>query len=299
MKQGFLYYAHNNEIINYLKLAICSALTGHCYSKHFRATVITDDESIKSLTSDELRLLEKCFERVKINNQVWKDQNKKLFQNVFENKGSQDWWNKSRPSAYQDSDYDQTVLTDVDFIFQDSNIDKVWNSNTPVMFNQSVIPLSRQQDQHHYLSNTDQMVGRFTVPMRWATLVYFDRSEFSQDFFYFVNYIKENWFAVCKIHEINSSTYRNDHAFTIALYMANGFLKPEDQYNLPFNYVLTTHHAKIHQINLGLTRFLYHTPNQKTNWGYTNIQDISYHCMNKVSMLEHFGTFVDFYGENI
>lgn len=299
MTNGFLYYAHNNEAVDYLRLSICSALTGHFFVKDFKATLITDEESLKALGKKDKKLLEACFENIKINNFIWQEKNQKQVVNVFDNKGLCMWWNKSRSNAYNDSDYDETVLLDVDFIFQDSHIDKIWGNNTPIMMNREIIPFSRKSDKCKFLADEDITVGPFAVPSYWATCAYFNRSQFSEDFFIFVNYVKNNWSTLCKIYHVPNSMYRNDHAFSIALYMANGFKEPGEEFELPFKYMLVTNDAKIHQLNHATTRFLYHTKNWQNPWNYVNVKDISYHCMNKLSILENYGAFIDFYGEGL
>ena len=121
MTRGFLYYAHNNDAINYLKLAICSALTGRHFLSEFRATIVTDSKSLKTLNQTDNDLLTELFELIHIDDINYIGSNKKAVKNLTKNKGVHSWHNMSRPNAFNDSPYEETILVDVDFIFQENN----------------------------------------------------------------------------------------------------------------------------------------------------------------------------------
>ena len=298
MSRGYLYYAHNNGIINYLKIAICSALTGKHFLNNFNATIITDKHSYDSLEKEDVKLFEKCFDNVVFQNSFYENNdNQRPVIAGYSNLGKHAWWNKSRPNAFNDTPYDETILVDVDYIFQDNNTDKLWGSKVPLKMNKDMIPLGVNRLKDQYISIEDQRVSTFTIPMYWATLVYFRKDQFTNDFFNLVNHIKDNYLAYCYVYNINNTMYRNDFAFSIALYMMNGSIRPSQEYELPFKYVLATSEARIHQLGEHTTRFLFPAKGEKEPWQYLNLQDISYHCMNKISLQEHYNTFLHFYGK--
>ena len=166
---GFLYYAHNNEIINYLKLAICSALTGRHQIPDFRAMVVTDSESMDSLTVADRKLLEELFEEIKINDDFKSDNNLRVFLNGDHRHGAHPWHNGTRPNAYTDSIYDETIMIDVDFLFLDNNLYNLWGSNIPVMMNKHVVQVMNNESRINNGMKTYEMLGGFTVPLYWAT----------------------------------------------------------------------------------------------------------------------------------
>lgn len=284
--KGFLYYAHNNERINYLNLAICSAITGHYCLNNFRATVITDKYSLKTMSSEDLALLKKHFEYIKIDNQIFNlnRKNYRTVMHVFENKGNLPWHNRTRPNAYRDSPYDETILVDVDFIFQDSNLDSLWGSNTPIMMNRKVIPIINSTHAKKSKFPEEEMVGKFTIPLFWATLVYFNRSNFSKSFYNIVNHIHDNYEYYQKIYDFDRTMYRNDFSFSIALHMMNGFVIPGSEFEIPFKFILATTMDQAYRVDKNSTKFIVHTRDWKSLWHMVNIKGISYHCMNKISL---------------
>lgn len=284
--KGYLYYAFNNTETEYLKLAISSALTGRYYIDNFQATVITDEHSVKCLNETNKRLLKKCFENILVEDKIQKYS--KLGQKNRNNSTRNNWYNTTRTNAFTNSKYEQTILVDADYIFQNNKTNLLWSSKTPIRINKDVIPLSNKKP-------NCEMVGKFTIPLYWATLVYFDRSDFSEQFFNLVNHIQENYEFYCVLYQIYNQQYRNDHTFSIALHMMNGFRTPGSEYELPFKYIMTTREDIIHQLDIGSTRFLVRTDNWKSNWQYLTLKDISYHCLNKKTLLKLNNTFIEFY----
>lgn len=288
--KGYLYYAFNTEEINYLRLAISSAITGRYYIDDFRATIVTDKISIEYLGKRGEKLIEKCFENILLKEEIQK--HSKLGRKSKNNNTKRnDWYNTTRTNAFVDSTYEQTILIDADYIFQNDKTNLLWNSKIPIKMNKNIIPLVNKKFDR-------EMVGNFTIPMYWATLVYFNRSNFSKQFFDLVNYIQENYEYYCILYQIHDQKYRNDHTFSIALHMMNGFRTPGPEYELPFRYIMTSREDIIHQLNVGSTRFLVCTDNWKSPWHYLNLKDISYHCLNKRTILDVYDTFIDFYDRN-
>ena len=284
--KGYLYYAFNNIETNYLKLAISSAITGRYYIDDFRATVITNESSIKLLSKANKKLLKKCFENILFEDKIQKYS--KLDQKNGNNSTRNDWYNTTRTNAFTNSKYEQTILVDADYIFQNDKTNLLWDSKTPIRINKDIIPLSNKKFNY-------EMVGKFTIPLYWATLVYFNRSDFSEQFFNLINHIQENYEFYCVLYQIYNQQYRNDHTFSIALHMMNGFRTPGPEYELPFKYIMTSREDIIHQLDVVTTLFIVRTDNWKTNWHYLNLKDISYHCLNKRTILEVYDTFIDFY----
>ena len=285
--KGYLYYAFNNKETNYLRLAISSAVTGRYYIDNFRATIVTDKRSIEFLDEKNEKLFEKCFENILFEEEIQK--RSKLGRRTKNNNiARSDWYNTTRTNAFMDSTYEQTILIDADYIFQNDKTNLLWNSKTPIRINKDIIPLTNTKYNR-------EMVGNFTIPMYWATLTYFDRSDFSKRFFDLVNHIQENYEYYCILYQIYDQIYRNDHTFSIALHMMNGFRTPGPEYELPFQYIMTSRKDIIHQLNVGSTRFLVWTDDWQSPWHYFNLKDISYHCLNKKTLVELYDTFIDFY----
>lgn len=296
--KGFLYYAHNNEEINYLKLAICSALSGFYYVNDFQASIVTDDISLKYTPKKDVKLIEKLFQDIKIDNDFYskvKAPNMKTIFDVYENKGNLPWHNKTRPNAYNDSIYDETLLIDVDYIFQNSDTDKIWGSLHPLKMNRKVIPTVGSSHQKNFMFSDNQLIGSFSIPQYWATVVYFQKNNFCKTFFNLVNHIKENYNYYSRIYQIDNKLYRNDYTFSIALHIMNGYKVPNDEFNLPFNYVLLTHMDSIYHVENNCTKFIIHVRGSSKPWQPLKLEGLSYHAMNKVDMLRNYEKYLEAY----
>jgi len=280
--KGFLYYAHNNGAINYLRLAICSAITGKYQISTFRAMVVTDDESLASLNEQDTKLLTSLFDMVKINNDFKTDNRR-----VIETGGKREihsWHNGTRPNAYTDSIYDETIMIDVDFLFQDNNLNKLWGSNTPILMNKDIIPIVNDRDSKHCGFLSHEMVGNFTIPMYWATVVYFSRSDESIEFFNIINHIKDNYFYYQRLYQVEDQAYRNDYSFSIALYMINGFVTPGPEWEIPYKFILARTRDTVYRVDKGQVKMIVQTGNHSPMEQLFNVQKISLHCMDKVGL---------------
>lgn len=293
--RGFLYYAHNNELINYLKLAICSALTGYYQIKDFRAMVVTNTVSVESLNDDEKYLLNELFEDVKIDDVYPEYDNFRVIMDGDDRRGTYPWINGTRPNAFKDSIYDETIMIDVDFLFQDGNLDKLWGSQIPLMMNKHIIPVVNNEHSTKSKFFPTEKMGNFSIPMYWATVVYFNRSKFSKHFFNLTNYIKNNYFYFQRLYQVDDKAYRNDYSFSIALYILNGNRIPGIEWEIPYKFILSRAIDVIYKVKKGKIQLVINTQDWRSPKHLFNIENISLHCMNKVSLLNEYDSIIETY----
>lgn len=293
--KGFLYYAHNTSDLNYLKITICSALTGKHYIPDFNATVVTDKNSLSHLNNKEKNILNNLFNNVIIKD-VPPSNNKRILYNGTECLGKMIWLNGTRPNAYIDSPYQETILLDGDFIFQNDLLYNLWGSQTPLKMYKDVLPaynfsMIQQKTNDHSHKN----VGKFTIPMYWATVTYFNRDNFSKTFFELLTHIRDGYTYYQKYFQMYDQTYRNDYAFSIALHIMNGYRIPSKEWEIPFPMVLIDPRDYVYRIDKGQTKFLINTLKPNPTYNFVNIQELSYHCMNKFSLYEKYDQFMEVY----
>ncbi len=295
--KGLLYYAHNNEIINYLRLAICSALTARYQLNDFRAMVVTDKYSLESLSKTDRNLLGDLFEFIKIDNTFFDRKNYRSVMYVYENKGTQPWYNRTRPNAYEDSIYDETILVDADFIFQDNLLDNIWGSENPVIMSKKTIPLITQATAKKTNLPEEEMISNFTIPLYWATIVYFNRDQFAKEFFSKINEIHKSYSYYKSLFQIDDSLYRNDYSFSIALHLMNGYVLAGPEFEFPFKFIMVSTMDRVYRIDKGSTKFILHTRLWPAQWHLFNVKGLSYHCLNKISLLMKYEQFLDIYAD--
>jgi hypothetical protein len=108
--------------------------------------------------------------------------------------------------------------------------DQVWNSENDLMINCHYRDVSGRHKEHiEYIDN-------FSIPMYWATVVYFKKSDFAENLFTLISHIKYNYKYYYYLYNCSGSLYRNDFAFSMALHILNGSVA-FDVPSLPIKYL--------------------------------------------------------------
>jgi hypothetical protein len=109
-------------------------------------------------------------------------------------------------------------------------LDQVWDSDNDVMINYKYRDVSGRHKEHiEYIDN-------FSIPMYWATVVYFKKSDYAETLFTLISHIKHNYKYYYYLYNCSGSLYRNDFAFSMALHILNGSVA-FDVPALPFTYL--------------------------------------------------------------
>ena len=129
------------------------------------------------------------------------------------------WHNQSRVTAYDASPWDRTLVLDADYVVASNQLRTVLDSP------QSFLCFRRAHD----VTGLDDFSGHDTfgtvrMPMWWATIMCFDRSDHSRLVFETMTMIRNNWTHYRQIYQNNRALYRNDHAVSIALCLLNGHI---------------------------------------------------------------------------
>ena len=62
------------------------------------------------------------------------------------------------------------------------------------------------------------------IPMLWATVIVFKKTQRVKKIFDMVNYIKANYAYFCSLYRIDYKNFRNDYAFAMALHQIDGMV---------------------------------------------------------------------------
>lgn len=127
------------------------------------------------------------------------------------------WVNQDRCRAYDLSPYDVTLLVDADYIVNSSDLRSAMDTNQPLLC------FDRAHDVATGTTLTDlSTFGRYRMPMWWATVVIFARSQTSSLIFDCWRMIQQHWDHYRDIYHINKPVFRNDYALSIALNLVSG-----------------------------------------------------------------------------
>jgi hypothetical protein len=219
MTHGVLLYCFNTPTCEYHKIA------EHCVelikkNLKLEITIVTNFETYKKFKP--LGMI-----------------NYKLFENEVGNKrGKEQWHNLDRCHAYDLSPYDTTILMDIDYLPFTNNLLECLNVNEDFLLHDKIHDLTNK-DVYNFRKNS-------IIPMLWATVIIFKKTERAKRIFDMVKYIKQHYQYFCDLYRITFRNFRNDYAFSIAVNQVNGHIQ---QKFLPGKLSTLPAIAKVTEIN--------------------------------------------------
>ena len=202
MTTGALLYAFDGEIC-YTKFAVACARRIRQYLD-IPVSLVTDS-AIDNPVFDQIIPVDTLESR---NRRWWAD-----------TETSTSWLNHSRSRSYELSPYDRTIVLDVDYLV-----------NTPILRSLLQIPNSffahRSVRSIQSPETRQQTFGIKNTDMWWATVVVFNKNQFAQDVFAVWQMVESKYRYYADFFGFDSKQFRNDHALSIALLVANGGTVP-------------------------------------------------------------------------
>jgi len=194
--KGVVLFAYNTIEIDYVSIADANA---RLITKHLNlpVTLVTDLDSKPHFKYDKVIRIENTLDN---------------FRNI--NFTKQAWRNGGRSRAYDLSPYDLTVLLDSDYLILDNSLSKLLKQS----FDYKLQHTSYSEDGELY----SRMGPNYSLPFVWATCVIFRKTGLSKEFFDLVQRIERNYSYYKTLFKAQG-TFRNDHAFTMADIILNGY----------------------------------------------------------------------------
>lgn len=134
------------------------------------------------------------------------------------------WHNAGRVDAYALTPYDQTIVLDADYVVASNNLKRLLNANQDFLCHRLAFDLAGQTDMRGL--NT---FGNYDMPMWWATVMMFRKSNTAQYIFDSMQMVRDNWQHYRDLYNIDRATYRNDFALSIALGIVSGHTMKVDE----------------------------------------------------------------------
>ncbi len=244
MTRGVVIFAFNNEHLDYLSMAEWSTRNIHRHLD-LPVCVITNQHSIPRNYS---------FDRVvhtgtnDIHSRYYKD---------FESNAT--WHNGARVDAYELSPWDHTLVLDADYVVASDQLNQLFEIDQDFLDHDCAIEVTGMSN-----FNDNNTFGRHKMPMRWATVMMFRRSQTSQLIFECMQMIKQHWGHYVNLYGINKKTYRNDIALTIAQLIVNGHLLKVP--SIPWKLASLEADHKLCQLDQDLYRVDFVTAKNKPGW---------------------------------
>ena len=146
--------------------------------------------------------------------------NYKLIEPELGNKRLGEQWNNlERRSAYDFSPYDTTILIDCDYFCYTDNLLEYTNLQEDFLVHDKIHDLT-QTGVYNFRDDS-------IIPMIWATVIIFKKTQRVKNIFNMVSYIKDHYQYFCEMYSIKFTNFRNDYAFSIALNQINGMTQQQ------------------------------------------------------------------------
>lgn len=201
MTTGALIFAFNNEHTDYVRLAAWNAKN---IRRHLNipVAIVTDCTDTDRL-QDFDRVITACPES---GGNRWFD----------DYQSNVTWYNASRVDSLDLTPWDRTLVLDADYVVASDHLDMVLSATPDFLCFRHSIDITRPAEK---FLNT---FGRHQFPMWWATVMVFNRTTQTEFIFDSMKMIRANWQHYRDLYGIESPTYRNDFALSIALGIVSG-----------------------------------------------------------------------------
>lgn len=201
MNQGVVLFAFDNEAFSYRRMAEWSAQRIH---RHLGlpVTLITD-RATDSKNYDQVIVIDNSTS----GSRYFADADMSVA-----------WHNHSRSQASALSPYDQTLVLDTDYVVASDRLLTLFSSDQDFLCHNRAWDVTGLTD-YSGLNN----FGRNRMPMSWATVMYFRRSNITDMIFHIMGMVRDHWSHYRDLHGLPSrNTFRNDYALSIALNIVRG-----------------------------------------------------------------------------
>lgn len=270
--KGAVIFAQNNSNIDYIKLSILSANRIKKYL-NIPVSLITDNTEWL-LSKYPTHPFDKIIEITQDN----ESQEKLFYDGSLSSKKIQ-WKNLTRFQIYDLTPYEETLVIDSDYIISSDILLKSFSREYDLQIYKNSFDLSGWRN-----TNEFTRINQYSIPFYWATVFFFRKTPITKTFFDLISYIKTNWGYYRMLYNINTSLYRNDYAFSIAIHIMNGKTNGEFVVELPGNMVYCTDRDILLDIKDDKMQFLVEKNDRIGEYLLAKTNGMDVHVMNKVSL---------------
>lgn len=209
MTTGALIFAFNNECTDYVRMAAWSAAN---IRRHLDIPVAVVTDVDNEFVRDQFDQVVLCPAATG---------GTRYFSDYQQ---SVTWHNANRTSAYQLSPWEQTLVLDADYVVASSALKTLLHTPTDFLCHRHAYNIATGSELTEHST-----FGRFKMPMWWATVMLFGRSNRARFIFESMQMVRNNWQHYRNLYGIDQSNYRNDHALSIAVGIVSGHTGSFDQ----------------------------------------------------------------------
>ena len=282
MSKGILFFAQNNNQIDYAKMACIAAQYA---KKNLNVPVsIVTDIGTKTWTLENNKIsLEDVFDNVIVIEDKKLISNPRRYYDGALDYKKAEFKNIHRSRAYEFTPYDKTLVVDVDLLIVNDRLNAIWDTDETFMINKYSHDLSRDRNTFEFTRVSDHGIDFF-----WATAFYFQKTPWTKAFFGLCQHIVENYDYYRFIYRIDNPLMRNDYVFSIAVHMMGGFTNRINPPALPCEIYYTLDRDELLEVNDDKTfTFLIQKKNYLGQYTLAKTSRQNIHIMNKFSIDRH------------
>jgi hypothetical protein len=285
--KGVLIYARNNSKVDYIKQA-CFLAERAKDILDLPTSIVTDSpDYLKKQYPNHVSLFDHIIPIVWNQDDVREDTvlsrgERHGLRNFYDGSlvtTKLEWKNEARPTAYDASPYDETLLLDTDIVINND----IWKQ----CFTQKHDFLIYKESTELIDIDREEIFARISdssVDFYWATAIFFRKTAENKVFFDLVKHVQENWYHYCAVFQLNTPYYRNDYAFSIAIHIMNGYQSGNFAKNMPGKLYFTSDKSILWEIDDRSLLFLLEKPKYVGEYTLLRTKDVNVHCINKFSL---------------
>lgn len=274
MSKGVLVFARNNNDIDYVKQSIFFAKQ----IKKFLDLPVAVATDIPDYLEQNYPFYKKYIDQIIKLDYTTKYTFKNYYDGSLTSK-KLEFKNDTRSLAYDITPFKETLLLDSDVIVNDNNFLHCFNQPHNFLIFKDAYDLAgfRDTSEFTYISDT-------SVDFYWATCVFFRKTESNKIFFDLVKHIQENYAHYNTIFQLPYSVFRNDHAFSIAIHIMNGYIKSDFAQEMPGKLYFTSDRDILIDYKNNNFKFLIEKQNHLGEYTPIKFANNTLHIMNKYSL---------------
>lgn len=229
-ERGVCFFAYNNKEIDYVALAVLAA---KYVKKHLGLPVclITDTGSDAWLSqSHNISDIQSAFEYIVITDDEMRPNVRRHHDSPWTEFNAQ-FSNSNKHKIWEYSPFEQTLLLDLDYIVKTDFLLSAFDNMSGVSMFDRAITIQNQIP-----GKNERKLYDAGIKMWWSTVVYFDRSDFSELFFNTWDHVADNYEYYQYLYNFPPNLFRTDYCVSIAAHILNGMQDGDsinNFYNIP------------------------------------------------------------------
>ncbi len=261
MSRGVLIFAFNNQHIDYVRLAAWNTNRVHEFL-NLPVCLVTDTQSLDNRAQWFDKVL--CIDKPNAGTRYFED----IADTVA-------WHNHQRYQALAISPWEETLVLDADYVVASNQLLTLFDCKQDFMCHKSALDIKTG-------ASFNETFGQYRMPMWWATVMLIRPSIKTQAIFSMIEMIQQHWDHYRNLYQINRSTFRNDHALSIALNLVSGYMMQAQDIAWPLLSVMPTYQLMpTDNPNKFCVEWI---SNQRSR--HVMVQDQDFHAMGKTHLIK-------------